>query len=46
MVKEDIAVEGVQYGDGMAEVISIIIRTNERDRRKIIVVYAPPRCSG
>ena len=43
MVKEDIAVEGVQYGDGMAEVISIIIRNNERDRRKIIVAYVPPR---
>ena len=27
----------------MAEVISIIIRTNERDRRKIIVTYVPPR---
>ena len=25
MVKEDIVVEGVQYGDGMAEVIGIII---------------------
>ena len=25
MVKEDIAVQGVQYGDGMAEVISTII---------------------
>ena len=35
MMKEDIAVEGVQYGDGMAEVFSITIQTNERDRRKL-----------
>ena len=34
--------EGVQYGDGLAEVIRITIGTNERDR-KIIVTYVPPR---
>ena len=34
--------EGVQYGDGQAEVIRITIGTNERDR-KIIVTYVPPR---
>ena len=43
MVKEDTVVEAVQYGNGMAEVISITIQTNERDRRKIIVTYMPPR---
>ena len=43
MVKEDIAVEGAQYGDSLAEVNSITIRTNGRDRRKIIVTYVPPR---
>ena len=43
MVQEDIFVEEVQYGDGMAEVIGITIRTNERDRRKIIGTYVPPK---
>ena len=33
----------VQYGDGMAEVISITIQTNERYRRKIIVTYVLPK---
>ena len=27
----------------MAEVISITIQTNERDRRKIVVTYVPPK---
>ena len=31
MLKKVIVMEGVQYGDGMAEVISITIQTNERD---------------
>ena len=35
MVREDIYVEEVQYGDGMAEIISIIIR-NWGKRRRII----------
>ena len=43
MVHEDIFVEGVQYGDGMAEVIGIIIWANGRERRKIIVTYVPPK---
>ena len=42
IMDQDIFVEGVQYGDGMAEVIGITIRTNERERRKIIVTYVPP----
>ena len=42
MVQEDIFVEEVQYGDGMAEVIGII-RTNERERRKIVVTYVPQK---
>ena len=37
MVQEDIFVEGVQYGDGMEEVIGMIIQTRGRERRKIIV---------
>ena len=36
MVREDIYVEEVQYGDGMAEIISIIIR-NWGKRRRIIL---------
>ena len=43
MVKEDMAVERVQYRDSLAEVIGITIRTNGRDRRKIIVTCVPPR---
>ena len=43
MMKEDIAVEGVQYGYRLAEVIGITIQTSGRDRRKIIVTYVPPR---
>ena len=43
MIHEDIYVEGVQYRDSMAEVIRITIRTNEKERRKIISIYAPSR---
>ena len=43
MVQEDIFVEEVQYGDGMAEVIGITIKTNERERRKLITKYVPPK---
>ena len=42
MVREDIYVEEVQYGDGMAEIISIIIR-NWGKRRRIILTYIPPK---
>ena len=43
MVQEDIIVERVQYGDGMAEVIGITIQTSGRERRKIVVPYATPK---
>ena len=43
MVQEDIFVERVQYGDGMAEVIGKTILTHERDRRKIVVTYVPQK---
>ena len=33
----------MQYGDGMAEVIGITIRTNERDRRKTVETYVPSK---
>ena len=39
MVQEDILLEGVQYGDGMAEVIGITIQANGRERRRIVVPY-------
>ena len=42
-VQEVIFVEGVQYGDGMAEVIGIRIPNSGRERRKIVVPYATPK---
>ena len=45
MVREDIYVEEVQYGDGMAEIISIIIR-NWGKRRRIILTYVPPKTNA
>ena len=35
MMQEDIFVEAVQYGDGMAEVTGITIRTNGRKGGKL-----------
>ena len=46
MVRDDVHVEDVQYGVGMVEVISITIRTSARERRKIIVAYAPPKTNA
>ena len=43
LVKEDIVVEEVEYGDGLAEIASVIIRTGGSEKRKIIVVYIPPK---
>lgn len=43
MFQDDIYVEDVQYGHGMAEVIGITIRTNGREKRRIILTYVPPR---
>ena len=43
VVRDDVHVEDVQYGVGMVEVINITIRTSGRERRKIIVAYAPPK---
>ena len=41
MVHENLYVEEVQYGEGLAEVLSIIIRTSSREKRNIIVAYVP-----
>ena len=46
MVKNDILVEEVEFGDGMAEVISIVIKTNGWEKRKIIVTYVPPKTNA
>ena len=40
IVQEDICIEGVQYGDGMADVIGIT-----REKRKIVVMYVPPKAN-
>ena len=46
LVKEDIFVEEVEYGDGMAETLSIVIKIEGNARRKIIVTYIPPRTNA
>ena len=46
LVKDDILVEEVEFGDGMAEVLSIVIKTNGKERRKIIVTYVPPKTNA
>ena len=46
MVKDDILVEEVEFRDGMAEVLSIVIQTKDRERRKIIVTYVPPKTNA
>ena len=46
IVREDIYVEEVQYGDGMEEVIGITIRTSGKARRRIILTYVPPRTNA
>ena len=38
---EDIVVEGVYYGDGMAEIIGLTIKTSGREWRNIVVTYVP-----
>ncbi|MPC84308.1 hypothetical protein E2C01_079045 [Portunus trituberculatus] len=43
MTREDIHVEELQYRDGHEEVVSITIRTSEREKRSIIVTYVPPK---
>ena len=43
MTKNDIYVEYVQYGTGMAEVLSIAIKTKNKVKRRIIVAYVPPK---
>ena len=43
LVKEGVKVEDVQYGVGMAEVVSVTTKTSEGRKRRIIVVYVPPK---
>ena len=43
IVPDNIYIEEVQYGEDTAEIVSITIRTNERERRRIILTYVPPR---
>ena len=43
LVKDNILVEEVEFGDEIAEVICIVIKTKSKERRKIIVTYIPPR---
>ena len=46
LVKEDIMVEEVEYGDGMAETMSVVIKIKGSERRKIIVTYIPPKTNA
>ena len=43
MVKEEIEVEEVQYGEDMVEVLGLTIRSQEGERRRIILTYVPPK---
>ena len=43
IVRDNIYIEEIEYGDNAAEIASITIRTNGRERRKIIVTYVPPK---
>ena len=43
LVREDICVEDVQYGEGMAEVLSLKVKTENKEKRRIIVAYVPPK---
>ncbi|MPC62911.1 hypothetical protein E2C01_057001 [Portunus trituberculatus] len=37
MIRDDICVEEVHYGDGIAKVVGITIKTGEMKKRRIIV---------
>ncbi len=43
IVRDNIYIEEIEYGENAAEIASITIRTNGRERRKIIVTYIPPK---
>lgn len=46
IVRQNLCVEEVHYGDGMAEVIGLTIGTGRKERRKIIVTYVPPKTNA
>ena len=45
LVKKDILVEKVEYGGGRSETMSVEIRIQGQENRKIIVAYMPPKTS-
>ena len=46
IVRQNLCVEEVHYGDGIAEVIGLTIGTGRKERRKIIVTYVPPKTNA
>ncbi len=44
--KEDIVVEEVEYGDGMAETMSVVVKIKGGEKRKVIVTYIPPKTNA
>ena len=47
LVKQNITVDKVEYGDGMAETISVAIKSKgSNKKRKIVVTYVPPRTNA
>ncbi len=46
VVKENIVVEEVEYGDGMVETLSVVIKIKGSEKRKIIVTYIPPKTNA
>ena len=46
LVRDNIRVEEVSYGEGMMEIMGITIKTGEMKKRKIIVTYVPPKTNA
>ena len=46
LAKDSINVEEVDYGEGAVELVSIVIRNNDNERRRIIVAYVPPKTNA
>ncbi len=46
LVKENIVVEEVEFGDGMVETLSVVIKIKGSEKRKIIVTYIPPKTNA
>ena len=46
LVKQNITVDEVEYGNGMAKTVSVVIKSNGNKKRKIVTTYIPPRTNA